>query len=74
MAQFVEVIKGMNVAERMQALEYLCTVLSPNFAEHSPDWHLAALQKTEELVAAGEDEFMSLDESKRRFAEMTHAC
>ena len=73
MAQFIEAINKMNVAERMQVLEYLCTVLSPHFAEETPAWHRDELRKTEERVASGEDEFMSLEESKRLFAEQAYA-
>ena len=57
----------------MQVLEYLCTALSPHFAESTPSWHADELRRTEESVAAGEDKFMSLEESKRLFAEQTYA-
>ena len=73
MAQFIEAIDKMNIAERMQVLEYLCTALSPHFAESTPPWHAKELRRTEESVAAGEDEFMSLEESKRLFAEQSYA-
>ena len=73
MAQFIEAINKMNVEERMQVLEYLCTALSPHFAESTPSWHAEELRRTEEAVAAGEDEFMSLEESKRLFAEQAYA-
>jgi len=73
MAQFIEAINKMNVTERMQVLEYLCSALAPHFAETTPEWHDEELRKTEELVAAGEDSFMSLEESKRRFAESAYA-
>ena len=73
MAQFIEAINRMNVAERMQALEYLCTSLSPHFAESTPTWHAEELRRTEDAVAAGEDEFMSLEESKRLYAEQMYA-
>ena len=73
MAQFIEAINRMNVAERMQALEYLCTSLSPHFAESTPTWHAEELRRTEDAVAAGEDGFMSLEESKRLYAEQMYA-
>lgn len=73
MAQFIELINKMNVAERLQALEYLCTALAPNIESGNPAWHADELRKTEERVAAGEDEFMSLEESRRLFAEQTYA-
>ena len=73
MAQFIEAINKMNVAERMQVLEYLCTALAPHFTEETPAWHREELRKTEERVATGEDEFMSLEESKRLFAEQAYA-
>ena len=73
MAQFIEAINKMNVAERMQVLEYLCTALAPHFAEETPTWHREELRKTEERVASGEDAFMSREESKRLFAEQAYA-
>ena len=73
MAQFIEAINRMSVAERMQVLEYLCTSLSPYFAESTPTWHEDELRRTEDAVAAGEDEFMSLEESKRLYAEQMYA-
>ena len=73
MAQFIEAINKMNVAERMQALEYLCTALSSHFAESTPTWHADELQRTEATVAAGEDAFMSLEESRRLYAEQAYA-
>ena len=42
------------------------------FIEETPAWHREELRKTEEWVASGEDAFMSLEESKRLFAEQ--AC
>ena len=46
--------------------------LSPHFAKSTPSWHADELHRTEEAVAAGEDEFMSLEESKRLFAEQAY--
>ena len=73
MAQFMEAIDRRNVAGRMQVLEHLCTSLEPRFASEFPVWHAEELRKTDERVAAGEYEFMSLEKSSRRFAEMAYA-
>ena len=73
MSQFIDAINKMSVAERMQVLEYLCTALAPHFAESTPVWHAEELRQTEESVSAGEDAFMSLEESKRLFAEQAYA-
>lgn len=73
MPQIIEAIKQMNTAERMQIFEYLCDSLSSHFADQTPSWHDDVLRETEERLAAGEDLFMSLAESKRLFAERAYA-
>lgn len=73
MANILEAINRLNTAERMQVLEYLCTALGGYFSEETPAWHIQALKETEERVKAGEEEVMTLAESKRRLAEAVYA-
>ena len=65
--------RDIGVNEKVRVLEYLCTMLAPHYAGETPGWHGDVLRETEARVAAGEDRFMSLEESKRLFGEMAHA-
>ena len=73
MAEILEQIGKMSVNEQVRVLEYLCTMLVPHYTGETPGWHGDVLRETEARVAAGEDRFMSLEESKRLFGEMVHA-
>ena len=65
MAEILEQIGKMSVNEQVRVLEYLCTMLVPHYTDETPGWHGDVLRETEARVAAGEDQFMSLEESKR---------
>ena len=73
MAEILEQIGKMSVNEKVRVLEYLCTMLVPHYTGETPGWHGDVLRETEAKVAAGEDRFMSLEESKRLFGETAHA-
>ena len=73
MAEILEQIGKMSVNEKVQILEYLCTMLVPHYKCETPDWHGVALRETEAKVSAGEDRFMSIEESKRLFEESVYA-
>ena len=73
MAEILEQIGKMSVNEKVQVLEYLCTMLVPHYKGETPGWHGEVLRETEAKVAAGEDRFMSIEESKRLFEESAYA-
>lgn len=68
MAEMIEYINKLTVTERLQAMELLWNSLSAAEYE-SPAWHEDVLKERERRVAAGECEFMSLEESKRLLSE-----
>ena len=68
MAEMIEYISKLTVPERLQAMELLWNSLAAADYE-SPGWHEDVLKDRERRVAAGEAEFMSIEESKRLLAE-----
>lgn len=63
-------IEGMSLAERLQAMELLWRSLAakPEKLE-SPDWHKKVLQQRLAQVAAGQGEFLTLAQLKKRLAK-----
>ena len=72
MAEMIEYISKLTVPERLQVMELLWNSLASADYE-SPKWHEDVLKDRERRVAAGEAEFMSLEESKRLLAERFRA-
>lgn len=40
----------------------------------SPSWHLELLQETEQRLATGAEKFVSLEEAKRRLADLKQSA
>jgi len=73
MPMVMEAIDKMSAEERLQTMEYLWSVMTRVAAPEPPSWHGQVLDERRRRVAAGEESFISLEESKRRFRETAHA-
>jgi len=73
MPQILEAIDKMSADERVRTMEYLWATMTRVAAPEPPEWHRQLLDERRRRVAAGEESFMSLEESKRRFREAVHA-
>lgn len=69
MPAVMEAIDNMSATERVKTMEYLWAVMTSAVAPEPPSWHSDVLSERRRRVAAGEELFMSLDESKRRLCE-----
>lgn len=67
-----EAIDKMSADERLQTMEYLWSVMTRVAVPEPPAWHQQVLDERRRRVAAGEESFISLEESKRRFREAIH--
>ena len=54
-------------------MEYLWAAMTADAEPEPPDWHGDVLVERRRRVAAGEEGFMSVSESKRRLYEEVHA-
>jgi len=73
MPTVMEAIDKMSADERLQTMEYLWAAMTRVSAPEPPAWHGQVLAERRKRVAAGEESFISLEESKRRFRETVHA-
>ena len=71
MPAVMEAIDRMSPDERVKTMEYLWAAMTA--APESPAWHGDILAERRRRVAAGEEGFMSVAESKRRLYEEVHA-
>ena len=70
MPQTIAVDK-MSTAEKLETMEALWDGLCSNEREvPSPQWHGAELDERERMIERGEDQFVSLDEAKKRIEAM----
>jgi hypothetical protein len=61
--QTIPDIDEMTPAQQVELMEALWKSMSErNANSEPPDWHLDYLEERERALAAGEDEFMSIDE------------
>ena len=75
MAEMIEYITKLTVAERVQAMEILWGLMSDADENYeSPDWHADVLDDRKRRIASGEASFMSIEESKRCLSERACAC
>lgn len=73
MPAVMEAIDRMTADERIKTMEYLWAVMTAGVEPESPDWHGDILAERRRRVAACEDGFMSVAESKRLLYEEVHA-
>lgn len=63
-------IKHLTQREKIQAMEELWCDLTQGGSEYpSPDWHIEVLKEREDALAAGKDEFVSLEAAKKLLRE-----
>ncbi|MBR1921340.1 MAG: addiction module protein [Kiritimatiellae bacterium] len=68
-----EAIDRMSSAEKVETMEYLWAAMTASAEPEPPAWHGDILAERRRRVAAGEEKFMSVAESKRRLYEKVHA-
>jgi len=73
MPTVLEAIDKMSADQRLQTMEYLWAAMTRAAAPEPPEWHGKVLEERRCRVESGEETFISLDESKRRFREAVHA-
>ena len=69
----MEAIDRMTSDERVKTMEYLWAAMTAAAEPEPPAWHGDILAERRRRVAAGEEGFMSVAESKRRLYEEVHA-
>ena len=73
MPAVMEAIDRMSSDERVKTMEYLWAAMTAAAEPEPPAWHGDILAERRRRVAAGEEGFMSVAESKRRLYEEVHA-
>lgn len=73
MPAVMEAIDRMSSDERVKTMEYLWAAMTAVEEPESPSWHGDVLAERRRCVAAGEEGFMSVAESKRRLYDEVHA-
>ena len=73
MPAVMEAIDKMSPAERVKTMEYLWAAMTATAVPEPRAWHADVLAERRRRVAAGEEGFMSVAESKRRLFEEVHA-
>ena len=69
MPAIMEAIDRMSSEERVKTMEYLWAAMTAAAEPEPPAWHGDILAERRRRVAAGEEKFMPLDESRRRLRE-----
>lgn len=69
----LEQVDAMTAEERLQSMEYLWNAMIADSQESTPLWHRDLLRERRRRLESGEDELLSLDESKQRLREAVHA-
>ena len=73
MPAVMEAINRMSSEEKIKTMEYLWASMTAAAEPKPPAWHGDILSERRRRVAAGEEGFMSIAESKRRLYEEVHA-
>lgn len=73
MPAVMEAINRMSSEEKIKTMEYLWASMTAVAEPKPPAWHGDILSERRRRVAAGEEGFMSIAESKRRLYEEVHA-
>ena len=69
MPAVMEAIDRMTSDERVKTMEYLWAAMTAVAAPEPPAWHGDVLAERRRRVQSGEEEFMTIAESKRRLRE-----
>ena len=69
MPAVMEAIDRMSSDERVKTMEYLWAAMTATAEPESPAWHGDILAERRRRVAAGEEHFISLEESMRKLRE-----
>lgn len=69
----IEQVNTMSAEERLQSMEYLWNAMIAAGQESTPLWHRDMLIERRRRLQSGEDELLSLAESKRRLREAVYA-
>ena len=72
MPAIMEAIDNMSATDRVKTMEYLWAAMTSAKAPEPPAWHADVLAERRRRVLAGEEMFISLEESKRRLYESVH--
>ena len=73
MPAVMEAIDRMSFADKVKTMEYLWAAMTATAEPEPPAWHGDILAERRRRVEAGEEDFMSVAESKRRLYEEVHA-
>jgi hypothetical protein len=74
MPAVMEAIDRMTSDERVKTMEYLWAAMTAVAAPEPPAWHGDVLAERRRRVQSGEEEFITIAESKRRLREAVNAC
>ena len=69
MPEVMEAIDRMSSEERVKTMEYLWAAMTADAEPEPPAWHGDVLSERRRRVAAGEEKFVSLEESMRQLRE-----
>ena len=73
MPAVMEAIDRMTSDERVKTMEYLWAAMTAVAVPEPPAWHGAVLAERRRRAQSGEDEFITIAESKRRLREAINA-
>ena len=74
MPAVMEAIDRMTSDERVKTMECLWAAMTAVAAPEPPAWHGGVLAERRRRVQSGEEEFITIAESKRRLREAVNAC
>ena len=74
MAELIECINRMTGDDKVKLMEYLWLAMTNAAEPESPTWHQRILAERRRRVECGEEEFLTIAESKRRLKEVSCAC
>ena len=73
MPAVMEAIDRMTPDERVKTMEYLWAVMTAVADPEPPAWHGSVLTERRRRAQSGEEEFITIAESKRRLREAVNA-
>ena len=73
MPAVMEAIDRMTPDERVKTMEYLWAVMTAVADPEPPAWHGSVLAERRRRAQSGEEEFITISESKRRLREAVNA-
>ena len=70
MAEIIKALNAMSTGEKLQVMEFLCSALSPHYAQETPAWHAEVLAERENAL---EDEFEDWEDVKGELRDREYA-